>query len=51
MEERKLSKFFYEAVKIDVIGIEAKDIIATSGGGVYEESSGGNLDPNWDVDW
>ena len=49
MEERKLSKFFYEAAVINVITIEAKDIIATSGVGEYDESSGGNLDPNWDV--
>ena len=49
MEERKLSKFFYEAAEINVITIEVKDVIATSNVGDYDESSGGNLDPNWDV--
>ena len=49
MVERKLLRSFYEAAEIEVINIDGNDLITTSGGGYYDESSGGNLDPNWDV--
>ncbi len=48
MVERKLIKSFYEAVKIEVVCIGETDLITTSSPGCYDESSGGNLDPNWD---
>ena len=48
MEERKL-KIFYEAADIDVITLRSGDIITTSGLEDNDDSSGGHLDDNWDV--
>lgn len=48
MERRKL-KIFYEAADIDVISFKAVDIITTSGLEDNDDSSGGHLDGNWDV--
>lgn len=48
MERRKL-KIFYEAADIDVISLKAVDIITTSGLEDNDDSSGGHLDGNWDV--
>jgi len=49
MEENKQLKFLYESAVIDVINIIPQDVITTSDVGGWDESSGGNLDPNWDV--
>ena len=49
MEGRHLLKSLYEAAEINVVRIEALDVIATSGAGNYDESSGGDIDTNWDV--
>lgn len=48
MEERKL-KIFYEAADIDVINLGTGDVITTSVLGDNDDSSGGHLDDNWDV--
>ena len=48
MEERKL-KIFYESADIDVINLRLGDVITTSGFEDDDDSSGGHLDGNWDV--
>lgn len=49
MQENKGLKPLYEAAVIDVISFDNNDVIRTSNVGGWGESSGGNLDPNWDV--
>ena len=49
MEGRNLFKSPYEAAEINVVHIDAFDVIVTSGAGNYDESSGGDIDTNWDV--
>ena len=49
MEERKQLRSLYETAEMKVVIIEASDVIVTSVAGDYEESSGGDIDTNWDV--
>ena len=49
MEERKQLRFPYETADIKVVIIDTLDVIVTSGAGDYDESSGGDIDTNWDV--
>ena len=49
MQENKQLKTLYETAVIDVINFDDHDVIRTSNAESWGESSGGNLDPNWDV--